>query len=196
MSGILSTYFNNNERFNSEFADEIMKYKMDAPFTRITKALQECCGFGLYGIPTRIRLWHLCDTVNKNPGIKIDWREIDSIILMHKEYYDYQLHRGIITSVKDLFEEKEEAFLAFENKEYWHIRLCKNCEDEYGLYKSEVKFYLNKNFSLPRRCKKCRAESSLSEFEVYSMKRVLGNARRYYKDYYGDCREKEIPHDN
>lgn len=105
-------------------------------------------------LPTFLRVRYLCSVVDKCKDGEESYNKINSLLNTGIKEGDY----NIIPEIKcknDLYQLNDSINTATVNIVPWCKRVCKDCGREYYMYRSEIDFYKNKGFILPKRCKEC-----------------------------------------
>lgn len=85
------------------------------------------------------------------------WDFINEMCTNDLNPFDYNLYKPVYT-VSEFMYQKGDILFASEGIGPWQKHICKDCGKEFYMTYKEVQFYKDKELSLPKRCKECRAK--------------------------------------
>lgn len=140
---------------------EALDANPDLPATeRVSKAMQATKEEFLTKAPVWMRinmLSHMIASAKEKgvPESDIDWDKINRYLTENTDPADFN-NFDPIHSYQDFSEAGNASLMAQCDLTPWRREKCKDCGKVFYLYQLEIKSYLDKNLSIPKRCKMCR----------------------------------------
>lgn len=90
----------------------------------------------------------------------VDWTRITNFLYDNPVPYDYNIDLPrMITSINELSKLSSKIFMALRDIEPYHQALCKSCNKPFTLKYAEMKFYVEKDLFITKKCSNCRKQN-------------------------------------
>ena len=141
--------------------DDALNANPDLPaHERVRNAMSAMQEEYLQKLPTWMRINMLSHKISKAiekgiPETDIDWSKIEYYLTVNLDPADFN-NFSIPHSYEDWRQVLDASISAQADIIPWRREVCKDCGKDFYLYQLEIMSYLNKDLSIPKRCKCCR----------------------------------------
>lgn len=92
-----------------------------------------------------------------------DWENILEVIRNYEQpgTIHFNMFPKTIKTMEDLLDFRDYVYRAFNGEDAFIKRNCRDCGKNYYIFISEARFYEERGFPLPKRCKSCRNDRKM-----------------------------------
>lgn len=141
--------------------EEAMKKNEDLdPVEQLTKSMVDIQDSIMNSAPLFIRFnmlsHNLQNAKEKNLEGSINWDVVNDLLTRNRDQYDFNCFNRI-TSIDEFHDAAASCRIAeICDIQPFQKHICKQCGEEFYLFKKEVNFFKDKELHIPKRCRNCR----------------------------------------
>lgn len=164
-----------DKAFKTTFDTAYQKLKNEKdPVTAFQLANKIATKESLKYLPVIMRVNYLFNTMyNKDiANESIDWKTVNEILSSNIGECDYDRVKEV-NSFEELKQLKINIEIAMADLEPWIIRKCKDCDENFSMFFSEIDYFISRDLHLPKRCSKCRKSRKTGNEDKSDNKKIL-----------------------
>lgn len=141
---------------------KVTKEEWEETNRKVSNMIHEIQMEALKKFPLWMKMNWFCNQMNKaildqHEETEFKWNFINEMCSKNLDPFDYNMYEPVDT-VERFEKQRFDVICASEGVGPWHKHKCKDCGEEFYMTYKEVNFYKDKELSLPKRCKECRAK--------------------------------------
>lgn len=164
-----------DKAFKTTFDTVYQKLKDEKdPVTAFQLANKIATKESLKYLPVVMRVNYLLNTTFNNDiaDESIDWKTVNEILTSNIEDVDYNSVKEV-NSFEELKQLKISIECAMADLEPWITRKCKDCDENFSMFFSEIDYFVSRDLHLPKRCSKCRKSRKTGNEDKTDNKKIL-----------------------
>lgn len=109
---------------------------------------------------SNVNIVDICELIEKQAEEQeMNWDEALHLLRQYSsKYTDYNIFPDKLNNYQEFANLYDNIILANQGTEPMIQRTCRDCGEQFFMFKSEVDFFKTKRFPLPKRCKGCRVK--------------------------------------
>lgn len=109
--------------------------------------------------PLFLRINFILHAINLTNAKKnsVNWNKVTNFLYANQIPFDYNINLPrVINSATDLSKLNSRIYMALKDIDPYHKALCKSCNEVFYLKYGELKFYVEKDLYITKKCLRCR----------------------------------------